>query len=123
MNPQNAENFKQTGKCLFLLGRHNEALLMLEEAKKLCRSDWEVFHQLGLVQLYLRKHDNAIESFENANAIERHVTTFVEMAKVHTLRGRLDEAIEVYNEALEHSPGNPEILTNLGLLHLRLQVS
>lgn len=122
VNPNNTEALKHTGKCLFLLGRHEEAQLVLEEAKKLSKSDWEVFHQLGMVELYLRQHEKALASFQQANDIERHVSTFVEMAKVHTLQGNIDSAIQVYEEALEFSPGHPEVLTSLGLLHLRLQV-
>lgn len=42
------------------------------------------------------------------------------MTQVFTIQERYKEAIEVYIEALEFSPDNPEFLTTIGLLYLRL---
>lgn len=37
LNPQNATNLKQVGRCLFLLGKHKPALDVYEEAQKASR--------------------------------------------------------------------------------------
>lgn len=60
------------------------------------------------------------DCFKQANAIQRHDATFMHLGKVHTLQEQYKEAIDVYLEALEFSPENPEILTTVGLLYLRL---
>ena len=43
-----------------------------------------------------------------------------QLGKVYTLQEKFQEAIDVYLEALEFSPENPELLTTLGLLYLRM---
>jgi Bardet-Biedl syndrome 4 protein len=40
--------------------------------------------------------------------------------QVFTLQEKYKEAIQVYLEALEFSPENPDLLTTVGLLYLRL---
>ena len=44
----------------------------------------------------------------------------MQLGKVYTLQEDYRTAIDVYLEALEFSPENPELLTTVGLLYLRL---
>ena len=44
----------------------------------------------------------------------------MQLGKVYTLQEEYRQAIDVYLEALEFSPENPELLTTVGLLYLRL---
>ncbi|GBG24775.1 Photosystem I assembly protein Ycf3 [Hondaea fermentalgiana] len=120
LNPSNHANLKQVGKCLFLLGKHSASIDVLDEAM-LCarREDWEIQHNKGLCFMFLKEYEKALEAFQTANSIQRHDSTFVEMGKIYTATGDLKRAIEVYLEALEFSPDNPELLTTVGLLYLR----
>ncbi|RHY98015.1 hypothetical protein DYB35_013402, partial [Aphanomyces astaci] len=121
MNPDNKDNLKQVGRSLYLLGKHKAAIEVFEETKKLAGpEDWEIHHNIGLCHMYLKSYDLAIESFQSANNIHRHDTTFLQLGKVHTLREDFKAAINVYLEALEFSPENPELLTTVGLLYLRI---
>ncbi|RHY31520.1 hypothetical protein DYB32_003411 [Aphanomyces invadans] len=121
LNPDNKDNLKQVGRSLYLLGKHKAAIEVYEETKKLDGpDDWEIHHNIGLCHMYLKSYDLAIESFQNANNIHRHDTTFLQLGKVHTLREDFKAAINVYLEALEFSPENPELLTTVGLLYLRI---
>ena len=70
--------------------------------------------------MYMKNYVKALEFFKNANLIQRHDATYMQIAKVYTLQDNFKEAIEVYLEALEYSPENAEILTTLGLLYVRL---
>ncbi|TMW64964.1 hypothetical protein Poli38472_009131 [Pythium oligandrum] len=121
LNPDNKENLKQVGRSLYLLGKHTAAIEVYEEIISIGKSeDWEIYHSIGLCYMYLKEYEKAIESFQQANAINRHDATFLQLGKVHTLREDFKAAINVYLEALEFSPENPEILTTLGLLYLRI---
>jgi len=82
--------------------------------------DWEIWHNKGLCFLYLRQYDEALEAFTRANEVQRHDVTFLQLGKVHVLRENYKAAIDVYQEALEFSPENPEVLTTLGILYLRM---
>jgi Bardet-Biedl syndrome 4 protein len=121
LNPENKDNLKQVGRSLYLLGKHKAAIEVFEETKKLAGpEDWQIYHNIGLCHMYLKDFENAIDAFEKANSVHRHDTTFLQLGKVHTLREDFKAAIAVYLEALEFSPENPELLTTIGLLYLRM---
>eukprot|EP00854_Cymbomonas_tetramitiformis_P024156 gene24156-29321_t len=120
LNPHNVANLKQVGRSLYLLGKHKPAIDVYEEAQRIGIDDWEIWHNKGLCFMYLKMYDKAIDCFRRANQIQRHDATFMQLGKVYTLQENYKAAIEVYLEALEFSPENPEILTTIGLLYLRL---
>lgn len=120
INPHNTANLKQVGRSLYLLGKHRAAVDVYDEASKIGSPDWEVLHNKGLCFMYLKQYEKAIECFRIANDIQPHDSTYVQLGKVYTLQDDYRAAIQVYMEALEHSPENSEILTTLGLLFLRL---
>ncbi|MEW5315332.1 MAG: hypothetical protein WDW38_006772 [Sanguina aurantia] len=119
LNPHNVANFKQVGRSMYLLGKYKAALDVYEEAQKIGAPDWEIMHNKGMCYMYLKQYDRAIECFRTANDIQPHDSTYVQLGKVYTLMDDYATAIEVYAEALEHSPENSDILTTLGLLYLR----
>jgi Bardet-Biedl syndrome 4 protein len=103
-----------------LLGKHKQAIDVYEEAQRVGVEDWEIWHNKGLCQLYLKDYEAAAACFRKANSIQRHDVSFMQLGKVFTLQEKYKEAINVYLEALEFSPENPELLTTVGLLYLRL---
>ncbi|KAG2433899.1 hypothetical protein HXX76_008252 [Chlamydomonas incerta] len=119
INPHNVANLKQVGRSLYLLGKHKAAVDVYEEAQKFGAPDWEIMHNKGLCYMYLKQYDRAIESFRVAIDIQPHDSTFLQLGKVYGMMDDYSQAINVYMEALEHSPENPELLTTLGLLFLR----
>lgn len=138
LNPHNVANLKQVGRSLcvpacaarcaqladarhrFLLGKHRAAIDVYTEAQRLGIEDWEIWHNKGLCFTYIKSYDEAVTAFQCANSIQRHDATFIQLGKVFTMQEKYKEAINVYLEALEFSPENPEILTTLGLLYLRM---
>ena len=120
LNPQNVCNLKQVGRSLYLLGNHKAALDVYAEAQRLGIDDWEIWHNKGLCNMYLKQYEMAADCFRRANAVQRHDTTYMQLGKVFTLQEDYRGAIDVYLEALEFSPENPELLTTLGLIYLRL---
>jgi Bardet-Biedl syndrome 4 protein len=120
LNPHNVANLKQVGRALYLLGKHKAASDIYEEAKSYSEEDWEICHNMGLCYLYLKNYDRAEECFIKANVIQRHDSTYMQLGKLYTLQEKYQEAIDIYLEALDYSPENPELLTTVGLLYLRL---
>ncbi|GMH32300.1 hypothetical protein BSKO_00134 [Bryopsis sp. KO-2023] len=119
LNPRNVCNLKQVGRSLYLLGKNKAALEVYEEAQRIGVDDWEIWHNKGLSYMYLKKYDQCIECFERANKIQPHDSTYSMICKVHAMQDDFGAAINANLEALEHSPENPELLSNLGLLYLR----
>lgn len=120
LNPMNVNNLKQVGRSLYLLGKHKTALDVFEEAEQLNAEDREIWHNKGMCYLYLKQYDKSLECFELANSIQRNEVTYTQMGRVYRLTGQDDQALNVYMEALELCPENPELLTTVGLLFLKL---
>jgi len=120
LNPLNPANIKQVGKSLYLLGKFAEAIEVYDEAKKISPQDWEIWHSKGLCFANLGEFDKAEECYQRSNSIQRHDITFMELGKIFTIQERYEEAIDIYLEALDFSPENPELLSTVGLLYLRV---
>ena len=120
LNPHNVQNLKQVGRSLYLLGKHRQAIEVYSEAQRIGIDDWEVWHNKGLCHLHLKTYQEALDAFQHSNALNRHDSTYLQIGRVYTLLEQYEAAIEVYTEALDHSPDNPDILTTVGLLYLRL---
>jgi len=90
------------------------------DALTIDQNDWEVYHNQGLCHLHLKDYPKAIRAFQAANNIQPHDTSFMQLGKIFVTQNKYDQAVEVYEEALETSPENPALLTTLGLLFLRM---
>lgn len=120
ISPRNITNLKQVGRSLYLLGKHKAAIEVYDEARNYCDEDWELCHNTGLCYMYLKQYQDAETFFKKANMIQRHDSTFLQLGKLYTIQEQYEMAIETYLEALEFSPENPELLTTVGLLYLRI---
>ena len=95
LNPHNICNLKQVGRSLYLLGKHKAALEVYEEAQRIGIDDWEIWHNKGLCNMYLKQYEEAADCFKRANAIHRHDATYMQLGKVFTLQEEYKTAIEV----------------------------
>lgn len=120
ISPHSVTNLKQVGRSLFLLGKHKAAIDIYEEARNYCDEDWELTHNTGMCYSYLKDFQRAEEYFLKANVIQRHDATYLQLGKLYTELEKYEQAVETYLEALEFSPENPELLTTVGLLYLRI---
>ena len=68
--------------CRYLLGKHKAALEVYQEAQRIGINDWEILHNMGLCYMYLKQYDKCIEAFGNANSMQRHDVTFIQLGKV-----------------------------------------
>ena len=143
LNPSNVRNLKQVGHSLYLLGKHKAALGVYEQARRLSAElrktreegkgeekssrrskggdDWELWHNSGLCHAYLSSTTRpSMRVRERANANQRHDATFLQLGKVHEEQSDPTAALKVYQDALDFSPENPDLLTTIGLAYLRL---
>ncbi|GMH67215.1 hypothetical protein TrST_g14119 [Triparma strigata] len=120
LSPHNVLNLKQVARSLYLLGKHRAAVDVYEETTKLGFEDWEIWHNKGLCFTYLKDYEEAIDCFERANDVQRHDASYLQLGKIYCLQEDFKAALKTYQEAVDFSPQNSEILTTLGLVYLRL---
>ncbi|XP_054721800.1 Bardet-Biedl syndrome 4 protein-like [Uloborus diversus] len=114
-----ADNLKQVARSLFLLGRHKNAIDVYEEASRMNSKDWELCHHLGICHMQLQNYKQAFEYFRQALQIRPQDETFIALGQLHIIEGDMKAAISTFRKAVEHSPENPELATQLGLLYLQ----
>ena len=120
LNPNNIEYLKQFGRSLYLLGRHKQAIELFNECLELDAKDWETYFYKGLSYRYMRQFDDAIKVFTQSNQLYPNENTFLELGKVYQLVQNYQKALEVYEEGLNTYPENPELLTTIGQLYIRI---
>ncbi|XP_033754504.1 Bardet-Biedl syndrome 4 protein-like [Pecten maximus] len=120
LNPTSADNLKQAARSLFLLARHKAAIEVYNETAKISQKDWEISHNQGVCYMYLRDYAKAKECLTQALAFKRHEISYVMLGKIHLMEGDINAAIEIYKQAVEYSPENPDMLTTLGLLYMQI---
>eukprot|EP00095_Tigriopus_kingsejongensis_P004978 maker-scaffold96_size378025-snap-gene-2.34 protein:Tk04978 transcript:maker-scaffold96_size378025-snap-gene-2.34-mRNA-1 annotation:"bardet-biedl syndrome 4" len=115
-----------TGLCFFLtgprflLGRHKLAIEAYRQAEvRSEKSDWEIYHNLGVCLMYLKEYDEARDELTKALNYHKNDQSFMMLAKIHLLQGDVDGAIEIYKMAVAFSPENPDLNSTLGLLYMQ----
>lgn len=120
LNPHSVDNLKQVARSLFLLARHKAAVDVYTEAAKMAGGDWEISHNVGVCQLYLKDTEKAKASLKEAIAFNRNELSYVMLGKIFLMEGDVHMAIDVYKRAVEFAPENTDLLTTLGLLYMQV---
>ena len=114
---------------------HQDALTEAQEAFEKAvaqQEEWaELHYNLGTVLLRQERHSEALDAFERATELrESYAEAHFSCGNVHALQGisadggldyyEVDCATTAYKRAIQHRPGYPEALYNLGMLYGRM---
>ncbi|KAJ9508090.1 hypothetical protein QJQ45_021437 [Haematococcus lacustris] len=106
------------GLCLMYLKQYERAVECFRVAVDIQPHD-STFMQLGKVAAALGGPTHAFPAATQISTSSSSITDCCSCPQVYTLLEDFQAAIDVYGEALQHSPENAEALTTLGLLYLR----
>ena len=120
LNPRSVANLKQVARGLYLLGKFRHSLEVYVEAKRVAPEDWQVWHNVGCCHVQLGALDDAMDAFRMADSIGHHDVTYTQMAALHSESGDFESAIDVLMDAADFTAQNADILTQIGLLYIRL---
>ena len=120
LNRRNVNNLKQVGQTLFLMGRHREAMEVLDKALDIQSEDRTIWYCKGLCAKFLGEYDEAVEYLKTSNSILQSEKAFLAIADVLKLQGETDEALECYVEAAETFPESTNILAETGLMFMNV---
>ncbi|XP_067633927.1 Bardet-Biedl syndrome 4 protein homolog isoform X1 [Eurosta solidaginis] len=132
LNTKNIETYKEIGKTLFTMGRFNQALSIFREAEELSPcSDHEICHFIGELlhrsaaarnqqALACQEQAKAKVYFEKAVQSGKKLESFQRLAEILRKEKDYGKAIEVLENCLLLSPENIEVLTEIGVLYLKI---
>ncbi|KAF5400914.1 Bardet-Biedl syndrome 4 protein [Paragonimus heterotremus] len=120
LNTSSISYRKQIARSLLLLGKHDEAIKLYKDVTRRGSDDWETYYNQGLCYLYKKNYTLAEEYFVEASKCTQNVAPIERLACLHTKRGDYIGAVEILKQAISLNPENPELMTNLGLLYMKL---
>ncbi|EFA07311.1 Bardet-Biedl syndrome 4 protein homolog-like Protein [Tribolium castaneum] len=121
LNPENADAIKQVGKCLYEMRRFRLSLEAYLEAEKVSTCpDWQIYYNIGQCLMRLGETAKSKEYAHKAVQLGKHEAAYSLLIKILTSEGDLRSAISVCNAAIESCPDSVNLLTETGLLCLKL---
>ena len=120
LNPKYATAHQWYAEYLAALGRHDEAIRVMQRARELAPLEPAIAAVLGWVYYLARRPDDAIT--ELAQTIEREPDFFLAhwfLSLAYAQKGLLDKAIASADTAVKLSEGSTRITADLAALHAR----
>ena len=119
IDPSNIRYNLEIAKCLFLLGRFQQSLVMLNQLKKQNEGNiWEVYHLMGQNYCRLRTYDKAAEAFEEALDADFRVETIVELLNVFETLKDSKSLKSLFSESLKRYPNSSILNRRIGKIYL-----
>ena len=114
-NPGDVESFARIGEAYEKSGDHEKALLYFGKYLKQFPEDLEVQRRVVNISAAAGKKDETLASLDQyfATATEKKSADLKKSILQHEAAGRYREAIPLYRQLIELSPGDPEILEAL----------
>ena len=113
LSPSNADALDLYGRLCSALGRHDEAIALVERARELD----PLAHRMDVATVLLRagRHDDALALAQNAVEVDPDLDRAVAtLGWAYLLRGQKDEGLAQLERAVSLSPGNTMWLGQLG---------
>ncbi|MDL1971515.1 MAG: tetratricopeptide repeat protein [Candidatus Desulfofervidaceae bacterium] len=112
------------GRILISLGRYEEALTVYELLHKENPEDVWLKKQILLLKKHLKgedKWEKEIQAIGRLPSAKRDVTLLLTQADMARKKGRMEEAISLYEQVLKIAPDNWEANLNLGFLLVKTE--
>ena len=104
LNRRNVNNLKQVGQTLFLMGRHREAMEVLDKALDIQSEDRTIWYCKGLCAKFLGEYDEAVEYLKTSNSILQSEKAFLACRCIEVTRGNRRSA-RVLRRGRRNVPG------------------
>ncbi|CAG9863985.1 unnamed protein product [Phyllotreta striolata] len=121
LHPGNAGYLKEIGKCLYDMQRFKLSMEAYLEAEKASPNpDWQNYFYLGQCLLKLGDVNKASEYAQKAVQAGKQEACYELLIKILIMQGDYKNAVTVSNSAIEFCPDSVGMLTESGLLFLKL---
>ena len=126
LDPHNGRILHALGATYYNLGKYNQGIYYLQEAKKYM-IDVNTFYILGLSYSKLNMFQKAEEELKKAIYLNPKFTKayYYDLGYLYFTQGKYDDTIEQWNKILEIEPNFPNkyiVLNNLGIVYQKKQM-
>lgn len=119
-NENNTGIMKEIGKNVILVGNYRRAIEIYDEILNIKDNDWEAYYHKGVCYYNLKDYDSASGCLYRALEINKNEKILVQLARVAIDQENYPLAIEKFQDALNFSVEDPELLTEIGALYLKI---
>ena len=102
------------GLAHFIAGRHLEAQLCCQQALAVEAEHADTLHLMGLLSLQATQYDHALAWISRAIRREPKTDYLTNLGTVLLKQGRREDALAVFNKAVQLKPDNADLWRNLG---------
>ncbi|HNY10628.1 MAG TPA: tetratricopeptide repeat protein [Candidatus Wallbacteria bacterium] len=101
--------------------RDEEAIVLFDQILKIHDRCWQAYFFKGIACRKLKRNDLSEEMFQKACEINnKFPDSQNELGLLYLLKGKFDDAMLLFNSALELSPNNAGFICNIGLCYLEM---
>jgi tetratricopeptide (TPR) repeat protein/ADP-heptose:LPS heptosyltransferase len=111
----------EAGLHHFRAGRHLDAQLCCRQALEINPDHADTLHLMGLLSLHARQYDHAVEWISRAIRLDPRPDYLVSLGSTLLQQGRYEEALKVFEKAIQLSPDNAELWRQRGDILVQLQ--
>ncbi|KAK9875507.1 hypothetical protein WA026_007901 [Henosepilachna vigintioctopunctata] len=102
LNPENTENIKEVGACLYYLGRYKLALDAYKEAERVTKlPDWQVFHRIAETNLILEDIEQAKHYIRQAIQYGKNESSYALLVKLLKKQADYKAALAACKSSIE----------------------
>jgi tetratricopeptide (TPR) repeat protein len=111
---QTSVTLHQTGLQHLHAGRHLDAQIACQQALAIDAGHADSLHLMGLLSLQTRQYDHAVEWVSRAILQDPRTEYLATLGIALKQMGRLDEALNVFDKAVQLAPGDAGLWKQLG---------
>ena len=106
LNPSNIEIYLSTGSIYSLQGKHEQAILVYEEALEFNdEQQEEIFYNIGLAHQSMEHYDDAINAYKKSIELNiSHEGALYELAFCLDVVGQLENSLSYYKKFIDEDP-------------------
>jgi tetratricopeptide (TPR) repeat protein len=112
--------FHEAGLRHLRAGNPLEAQLCCEKALALDAEHADTLHLIGLISLHAKQYDHAVEWISRAIRKNPKTDYLTSLGSVLQKQGRRDEALAVFNKAIQLQPNDADLWSNIGKAHAEM---
>jgi Bardet-Biedl syndrome 4 protein len=110
---------KEIGKNFYLLGKFSDSIDIYNNVLHKNKDDWDCYYHIGLIFFNVKKYKKAEEYMNEALKINKCKEVLIAYGKIFLKNNKIEEAIKKFEDVLNISPNDTNLLSILGGLYLK----